>query len=158
MGVCIAGLLGLQQPVTALASNGSSADDGASAVYVSTNGSPGGKGRSCGTASYSSIGAAVAAAPTGGTVVVCRGTYHEDVLVTKSLRLIGRGGPTIDASGLENAIQVVASHVRVDGFTVENANGEGVLVGIDSFADIALLPASGPVISDVTTGQRGSGF
>lgn len=59
-------------------------------------------------------------------------------------------GATIDASGLENAIQVVASNVVVDGFSVRNANGEGVLVGIDSFADFGLLPSSGPVLSNVT--------
>ena len=55
----------------------------------------------------------------------------------------------IDATGLENGIQVVASDVDVEGFTIENANGEGVLVGVDALTDAALLPASGPVLSDV---------
>jgi parallel beta-helix repeat protein len=88
----------------------------------------------------------VAAVPTGGTVVVCRGTNHEDVLIGKSLTLAGRHGATIDATGLENAVQVVANRVTVKNLTLEHANGEGLLVGIDSFADIGLLPAS-PVLS-----------
>ncbi len=104
---------------------------------------------SCDDAEFSSISAAVSAVDTGGTVVVCRGTYAEDVVVKKAMKLVGYHA-TIDAAGLENGIQVVASHVLVDGFTVHNANGEGILVGIDSLADMGLLPASGPVLSNVT--------
>src|SRR5581483_11223699 len=48
-------------------------------LYVSPTGSPTAAGTSCGTATFSHIGAAVAAAPSGGTVVVCPGTYAEDV-------------------------------------------------------------------------------
>jgi hypothetical protein len=121
----------------------------AGALYVSTQGSAGAAGKNCGTAAFSSIGAAVAAAAEGGTVVVCPGTYTEDVIVQKALTLTGQNA-TIDATGLENAIQVVASDVSVSGFTLENANGEGLLVGIDSFADAGLLPPTGPVLSDVT--------
>jgi parallel beta-helix repeat protein len=128
-----------------------SADGGhpAGASYVSPHGSAGAAGRNCGTATFWSINAAVAAASAGGTVVVCPGTYAEDVLVPKSLTLLGQNA-TIDATNLENGIQVVASNVSVSGFTLENANGEGLLVGIDSLADIGLLPESGPVISNVT--------
>ena len=116
---------------------------------MSPQGSSSSSGGSCDNANFSSINAAVTAAPVGGTVVVCSGTYKEDVLVNKSLKLQGRGA-TIDATGLENGIQVVASQVDIDGFTTENANGEGVLVGVDVLTDAALLPASGPVLSDVT--------
>ncbi len=143
LAVCVPGVLGAQGAVSALAS------DQGGALYVSPNGSPANAGKSCESARYSSIGAAVNAAGSGGTVVVCHGTYHEDVLVNKSLNLTGKNA-TIDATGMENAVQVVASKVRIGGFTLQHANGEGVLVGIDSFADIGLLPPSGPVISDVT--------
>ena len=118
------------------------------AVYVATNGSSANSGESCWSAKYSSIGAAVAAADSGGTVVVCHGTYAEDVIVGKPLRLIGRHA-TINAAGLENGIQVVASHVTVKGFTVENANGEGLLVGIASLADAPLLPKHSVVLEHV---------
>lgn len=126
------------------------AASGGGAMFVSPHGAGGAAGKNCGTAAFSSIAAAVAAAGAGSTIVVCPGTYAEDVIVGKPLTLAGQGNATIDASGLENGIQVVASDVTVSGLTIRNANGEGVLVGIDSFADIGLLPASGPVISNVT--------
>ena len=119
---------------------------GAGTEYVSPNGSSSKAGKNCGTASFSRIGDAVAAAPDGGIIVVCPGTYAEDVLVQKPLTLIGQNA-TIDATGLENAIQVVASNVTVRGFKLVNANGEGLLVGIDSFADFGLLPPSSPVLT-----------
>jgi parallel beta-helix repeat protein len=103
-------------------------------------------GKSCSTSS--SINDAVAAAPSGGTVKVCPGTYDGNVLIDKPLTLIGNGA-TIDATGMENGVWVVSPDVRVTGFTIENANGEGVLVGIDSFADVGMLPEAGPVISNV---------
>jgi nitrous oxidase accessory protein NosD len=151
MGVVVPGLLGLQGPLVALASSGDEHHQ-AGAIYVSPQGSPAhsaDSGRSCATARFTSINAAVGAARTGGSVVVCKGTYFEDVLINKALTLMGRHA-TIDATGLENGVQVVASHVGVNGFTLQNANGEGVLVGVDSLADGSLLPSSGPVLSDVT--------
>jgi len=87
-----------------------------------------GKGAGCGNAAYSTIGSAVAAASAGDTVKVCPGTYPEDVVVDKTLTLIGQDA-TIDATGQDNGVQVLASGVTVQGFTVENAVGEGILVG-----------------------------
>jgi parallel beta-helix repeat protein len=126
-------------------------DDGL--IFVSPSGSNSARGRSCESATFTSIGAAVAAARAGGTVVVCRGTYREDVLVDKPLKLRGDDA-RIDAAGLENGIQVVSSRVAVLGFTIANANGEGVLVGVDSLADAHLLPASGPVLHNVTVSDN----
>ena len=63
---------------------------GQSGFFVSPQGSSSGSGQSCSSANFSTIGAAVAAAPAGGTVVVCPGTYQEDVLVNKQLNLMGR--------------------------------------------------------------------
>jgi nitrous oxidase accessory protein NosD len=91
----------------------------------------------------------VNAASPGDTVVVCRGTYAEDVLVNKRLNLVGRHA-TIDATGLENAIQVVASWTSVSGFRLVNANGEGLLVGVDTAADASLLPSGSPVLRHVS--------
>ena len=121
---------------------------GSTAIWVSPTGSSSGAGVSCDTAKYSHIQAGVAAAPAGGTVNVCHGTYAEDVLVNKPLSLVGPAA-TINATGLENGIQVVASKVSISGFRVVDANGEGILVGIDSFADVGLLPSSGPVLTNV---------
>ena len=101
-----------------------------SAEYVSPSGSPSNAGFGCASATFVTISAAVAAAPSGGKVVACPGTYHEDVLVQKPLQLYGYGA-TINADGLENAMQIVASDVKVRGFRLIDANGEGLLVGID---------------------------
>jgi len=88
----------------------------------------GAKGSGCGNAAYSTIGAAVAAASPGDTIKVCPCTYPEDVAVDKALTLTGQNA-TIDATGKDNGVQVLASGVTVQGFTVMNAIGEGILVG-----------------------------
>lgn len=93
--------------------------------------------------------------------MVCPGTYAEDVQINKRLHLVGRGA-VIDASGLENAIWIVHSNVSVRNLTVQNANGEGILVGIDSPADAHLLPRSRlfshVVIDHVTAVVNDRGF
>src|SRR6202044_1388676 len=66
-------------------------------VYVSHSAKHG-VDTSCKTARYRDINTAIAAVGAGGTVVVCAGTYDEQVVVTKSLKLFGRGA-TIDAKG-----------------------------------------------------------
>jgi parallel beta-helix repeat protein len=97
-------------------------------VYVSTHGTASGSDASCGAAAYHSIGAAVSAVARGGQVVVCGGTYHEDVAVTKQLSLVGRSDAVIDATSHNNGILVTAAHVTVSGFRVTSAIGEGILV------------------------------
>lgn len=70
-----------------------------STVYVSKHGRAGNSDRSCATARYRHINQAIHAAPRGGRVVVCGGTYKVQAVVTKSLALVGRRGATIDAKG-----------------------------------------------------------
>lgn len=93
------------------------------------------------------IGAAVTAAAAGDTIQVAAGTYKEDVDVTKSLSLVGAGSATtiIDATGLANGVNVDGSAaapksgvsgVVVSGFTVENANFQGIIVQNASFVTI----------------------
>ena len=94
-------------------------------VYVSAgHGAAGGKHGPV----FSSVNAAIAAVATGGTVVVEKGTYREDVAVGKAVRIEGQRGATIDASQLINGIKITAPHVTVTGLTVENAVGEGILL------------------------------
>lgn len=108
-------------------------------IYVSPSAKPSGAGTSCATAKFSTIGAAVASAAPGATVVACPGTYAERVVIQKPLTLQGRWA-TINAAGLPGAtigailgqqpyaaITVEASHVTITGLTVENAEGEGIL-------------------------------
>jgi hypothetical protein len=79
---------------------------------------------------------AVANAAANDTVQVAAGTYHEDVVIGTPLSLIGAGQnvTTIDATGLANGINVDGlnhsglSNVTIAGFTIENANFEGIVV------------------------------
>jgi len=82
------------------------------------------------------ISAAVAAAAPGDIIVVHRGTYHEGVTVTKPLSIVGdqRETTIVDAAGFGNGFNVDGfdtpglADVTITGFTIENANTEGVLV------------------------------
>ena len=85
---------------------------------------------------YSTISAAVAAAVDHDTIKVWPGTYSEDVVIGKSLSLIGDAphSTVIDATGLGNGVYVDGldhpnlGGVVVSGFTIKNANFEGILV------------------------------
>ena len=82
----------------------------------------------CSAAGYTTITAAVSAAAPGSRIIVCPGTYHEDVTVTTPLTIEGIDA-TVDATGLDNGftLPAPAAGTRVEGFTVENALGEGIL-------------------------------
>jgi parallel beta-helix repeat protein len=118
-------------------------------VYVSTTGSSKAADRNCDTPAFNSVNKAVGAVATGGTVVVCRGTFHEDVTVAKSLRIDGRSNATIDATNLINGVRITAPHVTVSGLTVKNAVGEGIIVDSTSFATIV-----GNTVKSNNTGVR----
>jgi parallel beta-helix repeat protein len=107
-----------------------------STVYVSMHGKAAAADASCGSAAYKSIGAAVSAVARGGKVVVCGGTYHEDVTVAKPLSLLGRSHPVIDATSKINGILVTAPHVTVSGFKVTSAIGEGILIRSANYVTI----------------------
>lgn len=147
-------------------------------VFVSPPSTP-----SCryGAPTYTTITAAVDAVSSGGTVIVCRGTYNEDVVVNKAVTIIGWGAidnvanapitsPVYNLVG-SNAFTVLASGVTIEGFTVENATGDGILVGLTSHATIShdtaidnggtgfdLLSTSWSTVSDNwATGNAGGG-
>jgi hypothetical protein len=100
--------------------------------------------RGCSSAAYTTIGAAVAAAGPRATIIVCAGSYPEDVVIPagKPLTLQGVGNPIINAMNLVNGVQVLASNTTVEGFTIGYATGEGILVGA--------LPGVGGTVSGVT--------
>jgi hypothetical protein len=96
----------------------------------------------------STISAAVSAANPGDTIQVAPGTYKENVVITKSLSLLGGAGsqPIIDAAGLSNGIFINGmsaapmagvAEVVVSGFKVRNANFEGILVA--NATDVTLV-------------------
>jgi parallel beta-helix repeat protein len=117
--------------------------------YVSPAGSSGNADTSCATAAFTTIGSAVTAAGSGGTVVVCRGRYAEQVVVGKPLTLTARRGALINATGLPPlkigsqtlpgsiGIGVLGtSQVRVQGFAVTGAGFDAILVGLSSHVTV----------------------
>jgi parallel beta-helix repeat protein len=107
------------------------------------------------------IAAGVATAGLNGTVQVGKGTYTEDVTILASVSIVGANpkNTIIDATGLANGFFVDGidspglSNVVISGFTVMNANFEGVLVANASSVtvsnstvtnnDKALVPGTG---------------
>lgn len=96
----------------------------------------------------STIGAAVAAASAGDTIEVAPGTYKEMVTITKSLSLIAKTSiqPVINATGLPNGIYIDGmktapsagvANVLISGFSIRNADFEGILIANASDVTIA---------------------
>ncbi|MDQ2960087.1 MAG: right-handed parallel beta-helix repeat-containing protein [Candidatus Dormibacteraeota bacterium] len=113
-------------------------------IFVSPQGTPTNSGKSCATALYTTIQSAVNAAPSRATVVVCKGTYAEDVVVSSPLTLSGRNATIqgtattaflcdqLGPNGPGTApclagVTIRSSHVSIEGFTVTGAIGEGIL-------------------------------
>ena len=84
---------------------------------------------------YTTIAAAVTAAAANDVIRVARGTYHENVIIGKPLSLLGQSAENtiIDATGLLNGVNVDGfnhfglAHIIVSGFTVQNANAQGIV-------------------------------
>ena len=118
---------------------------GLRALYVSPSGTAGQADKSCRTAAYSTVQSAVNDAASGATIVVCGGSYSEDVVISTPVKLLGQNGATIEGTTTTTfmcdqlgptgpgtapclaAITIKSSHVTVSGFTVEGAVGEGIL-------------------------------
>jgi hypothetical protein len=125
------------------------------ALYVSRQARPHSADRSCRSAAFRTIQSAVSAARAGGTVIVCRGAYHEQVAISKPLSLVGQRA-TIDEAGVTPTLKlsipeagtqtifagvvILSSHVSFSGFTVRNALGEGVVAAglTGTIRDIAI--------------------
>jgi len=82
------------------------------------------------------IGAAVAAASPNDQIQVAAGEYNEDVVIPMPLVITGAGPDStiINAKGLSNGIYIDGvdnpglMNVQISGFTIMNANYEGILV------------------------------
>lgn len=73
------------------------------------------------SAQQTSIAALIAAAAPGDTVVVPPGTYREQVVIDKSITLVGDGRPLIDGGGTGDVVVVTADGVTIRGFVIEGS-------------------------------------
>ena len=83
---------------------------------------------------YTTIQAAIDANETsnGHTILVEKGTYYENVIVDKSLSLVGENRDTIiDGQGSGDSIRVMTNSVNIESFTLRNCN-QGVYVDVVS--------------------------
>jgi len=115
-----------------------------------------------------SIQAAINAAPSGALISVDRGTYRGNLEITRSVRLIGNDAVIVPARVLTNnlcttpgffdgvtgicvhgalnadatAIATPVSNVSIEGFTVRNFSGPGIVaVGVAGFRAVRLVTA-----------------
>lgn len=132
-----------------------------SSLYVTDEGSQvGSAGR---------VGEAVQMASTGGTVEVQDGTYAEGVVVDKALTLRGdvgdatagpgAGAPVLDVGGSTHGIHITASDVTVEGFVVQDARYNGIIVGYgaspsNEFQNVVIRDN----LVDTVTGGNGFGM
>ena len=81
-----------------------------------------------GPADYNTIQAAVDAASSGDTIYVYNGRYHENIIISKSLTLLGQdeANVIIDGDRSGNCIKLSSSDVIVNGFTITNASDSGL--------------------------------
>lgn len=160
----VAGAVGapLLAPGIANAAVSYSSFHGPGMVYVSSAAAAGAADRSCRTAAFRSVQAAVNAVAARSTVIVCAGTYDESITVPKALTLSGRPGAVINASGHSYGVGVAASYVTVSTLTVENASVGGTLAdGIVTAGLVGgiMTPANHvTIIGDVTKDNVGSGI
>jgi parallel beta-helix repeat protein len=103
-------------------------------IFVSTTGSDI-LGNGSPASPYATISHAVIVAPAGAEILVEPGTYNEMVNFSKPVDILSTSGePTntiINAAGLAHGIEILgasASGSGIEGFTVENANEEGIYV------------------------------
>ncbi|HEC82376.1 MAG TPA: PKD domain-containing protein [Thermoplasmatales archaeon] len=73
---------------------------------------------------YTNIQDAIDNASNGDTIKVYNGTYYENVVINKTINLIGedRNGTIIDAEGNGIAVKVNANKVNISNFTLKNAS------------------------------------
>jgi nitrous oxidase accessory protein NosD len=125
--------------------------------------------RDCPNAAYRTIGGALAAAQPGNQISVCAGTYTEQLVLTKTVRLVGTGHPVIRPTALpESRPSVIGGRPITGGIIVDapsavitgiqldmSANGLGNCTTI--LTGIYFREASGVVIDSTVTGVRVAG-
>ena len=131
-----------------------------------------------GPADFSTIQEAINNATDGDTIFVHNGTYYENIVVSKTVSLVGqnKNATVIDANGVDykDVVFITADNVVIDGFTIQNGGEYGTGIFIDDYTSNVTIRGnhvennSGGVIVDdwasnntimynVITKNRGSG-
>jgi parallel beta-helix repeat protein len=81
---------------------------------------------------YPTIQEAINAASDGDIIFVRAGTYHENVVVNKTLSLVGenRKATVVDGKGLRTVINITANMVTVINFTIKNSGSPNAGIGL----------------------------
>jgi len=74
-----------------------------------------------GSGNYSNIQDAINASSNGDTVFVYNGTYYENIIVNKTVNLLGEStkDTIIDGSGFGNAVNITVDYVNLSNFTIK---------------------------------------
>jgi len=82
--------------------------------------------------SYEAIQEAIDESKSGDTLYVGIGTYRENVVVNKTISLVGenKSNTIIDGAGIGNVIYVTADNVEIRGFTIENSGSILIYGGV----------------------------
>ena len=84
-----------------------------------------------GEADFIKIQDAINNAKEGDTIMVHSGVYYENVVVDKSVTLIGNGQPVVDANGSGCAIILTEDRITLRGFNATNSGSSGSDIGIE---------------------------
>ena len=62
----------------------------------------------------------------GDTIYIPSGTYYENIVIDKSINLVGESKETtiIDGNNLSNVVEITADWVNISGFTIQNSGDE----------------------------------
>lgn len=101
-----------------------------------------------GPGNYTSIQDAIDNASNGDAVFVFSGTYYENVVVDKSINLVGedRNLTVIDGGGKDKVVNISADGVTISGFNIRNSEGGWLGDGIEIHSNYNTI--SGNIISN----------
>ena len=79
-----------------------------------------------------SIQSAINSANPGTTIIVHSGVYTENLVINKTLRLVGVGWPVVDGGNLSTTVMITWDGVILEGFKIVNGNPYGNNVNPDT--------------------------
>ena len=100
-------------------------------------------GHPCSNAQFSTISAAVAAARDGGEIHVCPGTYDEQVVIDKNLRIVGLGDPVIRPTSLpESRPSLISGRPVTAGILIDGGRTvlKGLVLDLDQNGSVRCTP------------------